>query len=98
MTVPIIHYCNGRTRIPDAINRSLQQVIEVKNVASQGLTQQIKDSIQIAQERGYQFVLYVRENTQLSKPLQQAISNGTVQLQRMSNDALNAAAKTLSGK
>ena len=80
-----------RTRIPDAVSRQFGYVAEVKNVRYQGLTLQLKDSLQIAQQNGLQFRLYVRESTQLSKPLQQAVDNGSVQLNRMSDKSIESA-------
>jgi Restriction endonuclease fold toxin 7 len=81
----------NRVRIPDATNQLGGYIAEVKNVRYQGLTQQLKDSLQIARDRGLQFRLYVRESTQLSKPLQQAVDNGSVQLNRMSDKSIQSA-------
>ena len=43
--------------------------IESKNVAKQGLTKQLKDYKQIAQDKGLKMQLYVRQDTKLSKSL-----------------------------
>ena len=54
---------------------------EVKNVAKQGLTRQIRDYIDHAQAEGIEFHLYVPgPETPLSKPLDNAIKAGLIQL------------------
>ena len=69
---------NGRTRIPDGLTPGT--LSEVKNVASQSYTQQLRDFAAYAQQTGRSFDLYVRPNTRLSGPLQDAIANGTINL------------------
>lgn len=69
---------DGRTRIFDGLNG--EAVTEVKNVASQSYTQQLKDSITYAQQNGLRFDLYVRPDTYLTGPLRQAIADGVVNL------------------
>ena len=54
-------------RIPDFINNSV--VGEIKNVAYQHLSSQIKGFMEIAKEEGKTFVLVVKEGTKLSTPL-----------------------------
>ena len=53
---------------------------EVKNVARQSFTQQLRDSVAYSQSTGRRFDLYVRPDTQLSGPLQQAIRRGASNL------------------
>jgi hypothetical protein len=55
-------------------------VSEVKNVASQAYTQQLKDSLAYAQGNGLRFDLYVRSDTYLIGPLRDAISDGYINL------------------
>jgi len=69
---------NGRPRIFDGLTDTT--VSEVKNVVSQSLTQQLRDDINFAQNTGRQFDLYVRPDTYLTRPLQDAIANGDVVL------------------
>ena len=69
---------DGRARIFDGLTD--EAVSEVKNVASQGYTQQLKDSLSYAQENGLRFDLYVRPDTYLTAPLQEAISGGLINL------------------
>jgi RHS repeat-associated protein/fimbrial isopeptide formation D2 family protein len=57
----------GRTRIFDGLNG--EAVSEVKNVARQSLTQQVRDDITYAREKGLRFDLYVRPGTEVSGPL-----------------------------
>jgi len=80
VTVPgSTHY-----RISDGITRST--LSEVKNVARQGLTKQLKDYQLIAKDKGLNFDLYVRGpksplgQTTLTGPLVDAIDAGAVNL------------------
>jgi hypothetical protein len=68
----------GRTRIFDGLNDVA--VSEVKNVARQSYTQQLRDSLAYAQSTGRQFDLYVRPDTYLTGPLRDAIGNGDIVL------------------
>lgn len=73
-------FVNGRTRIADGLNAVLGTITEVKNVAYQHLSTQIKDSIAHAQAAGLQFQLFVRESTTLSSPLQDQVRAGLVRI------------------
>jgi len=53
-------------------------VNEVKNVARQGLTAQLRDYIQYASSKDMQFNLYINEETKISQPLQDLIDAGTL--------------------
>ncbi|MEO6533745.1 MAG: putative toxin [Pseudolysinimonas sp.] len=68
----------GRIRIFDGLSN--EAVSEVKNVASQAYTQQLKDSVAYAQENALRFDLYVRPDTYLTGPLRDAIGEGLVNL------------------
>ena len=68
----------GRARIFDGLTDDA--VSEVKNVASQAYTQQLKDTLWYAQQNGLRFDLYVRRETNLTGPLQDAISGGLINL------------------
>ena len=70
---------DGRTRIPDGMTR--QELIEVKNVGHLNYTRQLRDFQSYSQQTGRQFVLYTRPSTPgttFSKPLQNAINQGTI--------------------
>jgi RHS repeat-associated protein len=69
---------DGRKRIFDGLND--EAVSEVKNVASQSYTRQLKDSVAYAQRTGRRFDLYTRKDTRLSKPLRSAIRDGHINL------------------
>ncbi|NJS40751.1 MAG: hypothetical protein HC783_19105 [Rhodobacteraceae bacterium] len=70
----------GRNRFPDGI---LPNVLsEVKNVAKLSYTQQLQDYAQYAKSMGMQFDLYVRQSTVLTGPLQSAVNNGMIVLNR----------------
>lgn len=67
-----------RTRILDGL--SDEAVSEVKNVARQSYTQQLKDSLSYAQSTGRRFDLYVRQDTYLTGPLRNAIADGSINI------------------
>jgi hypothetical protein len=67
-------------RIPDQLLPDLKLITEVKNVAYQGYTNQLKDFVQYAQQNGYTFELIVRQATILSQQLQAAINDGLISL------------------
>ena len=69
---------SGKNRIPDGLNTDTGLISEVKNVKSQSLTSQIKDDIAYAQNNGYDFELWTRPDTHITKPLQNEIDNGNV--------------------
>ena len=71
----------GRTRILDGLNA--EAVSEVKNVAYQAYTQQLRDSLAYAQQNVLRFDLYVRGGanpTTLSGPLEAAVRRGDITL------------------
>lgn len=65
-------------RFPD--NLTTTTITEVKNVASQGLTKQLRDYITISQKTGRTFELYVRPSTFLTPKLESAIQRGEINL------------------
>ncbi len=67
-------------RIPDGLDRTAGLLQEVKNVNSLSYTTQLRDFSSFAQANGYRFELFVRPTTQLSGPLQTAVSNGDIVL------------------
>ena len=73
------------TRIPDFADEAEGIVVEVKNVASQAFTRQLREMVQGADAAGKQFVLFVRSNTQLSGPLQDAVDAGQVIVRTIPN-------------
>ena len=73
----------GRERIPDGINRIAGTLSEVKNVAKLSFTRQLHDYLDYAVEEGLQFNLYVRKNTKLSRPLQEAVNQGLINLEKI---------------
>ena len=60
-------------RIPDEL--STESLTEVKNVARQGLTNQLRDFYEYAKQKGVPMRLIVRENTKLSGPLRDLIES-----------------------
>ncbi len=66
----------GRDRIADGMTETT--ISEVKNVAYQGYTQQLKDYVTYSIDHGLRFDLYVRRGTTLSGPLQEAIGLGQI--------------------
>lgn len=71
---------NGRTRFPDEITTTT--VKEVKNVARQGWTRQLRDYADLARSEGKTFELWVRQNTRLSRNLRSAEIRGDVIIHR----------------
>ncbi|TME54492.1 MAG: hypothetical protein E6I60_07750 [Chloroflexi bacterium] len=69
-------------RVPDELNHAAGTITEVKNVGYQALTNQLRDSMMYANERGYEFILKVRATTKLSGPLQDAADAGAFNLLR----------------
>jgi len=67
---------NGRVRIPDGLTD--ETLSEVKNVAKQSFTQQLRDYLDFAQQTGRSFDLYTRPTTTFSGPLQDAIDSGLI--------------------
>lgn len=65
-------------RFPD--NLTTTALTEVKNVASQGLTKQLRDYITVSQSTGRTFDLYVRPSTRLTSNLEAAILRGDINL------------------
>ena len=70
----------GRIRIPDGLNPVLGTLSEVKNVARQGFTSQLRDYATYAHSQGLTFNLYVRRSTDISKPLAAAYKAGLVNI------------------
>lgn len=66
-------------RIPDFIDDVSSTLVEVKNVSRQAFTQQLRDMLGAAEEAGQRFILYTREGTRLSRPLEQAIEQGRIE-------------------
>ncbi|PVD50035.1 hypothetical protein DC498_22205 [Terrimonas sp.] len=65
-------------RIPDGLTNTT--LSEVKNVKNLSMINQLKDYMQYSQQNGLRFDLYVRPTTQLSRPLQQQVANGNINL------------------
>ena len=67
-------------RIPDFKSDELNILAESKNVANLSYTQQLRDYVDIATRMGTTLELYVRQDTHLSGPLQEAINNGLINI------------------
>jgi RHS repeat-associated protein len=67
-------------RVPDALSQTT--LTEVKNVAQQGMTNQLRDFLAYAQQTGRSFDLIVRENTVLSSELQGLQNSGAINVIR----------------
>lgn len=64
---------NGRVRIPDQLDGNI--VREVKNVNHLYATQQLKDMVQFAASKGYDFVIVVDQRTTFSPTLATELAN-----------------------
>jgi RHS repeat-associated protein len=70
-------------RVPDILDKSAQIIGEVKNIpGKQALTSQIRDGVAYAQREGYHYVLYVRNSTSFTRPLQQLVDKGVITVVR----------------
>ena len=72
---------NGRLRIPDAIDWPAKMVHEVKNVARQSFTRQLKDMLDFSQANGLRFTLWLRDGAKISAQLRTAIDQGLIILE-----------------
>ena len=71
---------NGRLRIPDGILAAehMKILTEIKNVARQAYTRQLRDYADYAKRNGFDFFLCVRPNKRLSQSLKNAEKAGDV--------------------
>jgi hypothetical protein len=69
----------GRLRIFDGFVENVS-VSEVKNVARQALTLQLRDTIGYASSNNLRFDLFVRPSTYLTAPLRDAIRESSINL------------------
>jgi hypothetical protein len=72
---------SGRMRYPDELTPTTLR--EIKNVAEQSNTSQMRDYLEIAEKTGRQFRLDVRTSTKISGPLQALIEAGKIILRRI---------------
>lgn len=72
---------SGKPRISD--NGTNKSVWETKNVVYQYFSTQIKDAIAFAKSTGRQFVLYLRQSTKISKPLEEQIKKGNIKRRKI---------------
>ena len=76
---------SAKFRIPDQLLDDKKLLSEVKNVAYQSFTNQLKDFSIYAQKQLYTFELFVRQSTRLSQPLQNAINEGKIVLRYLTS-------------
>jgi hypothetical protein len=58
-------------------------VEETKNTAYQYLSTQIKDGVQYAKDTKRNFILWLRESTKVSKPLQEKVNQGIIKRKKI---------------
>jgi hypothetical protein len=68
-------------RIPDVL--TVNELIEIKNVRRQGLSNQLVDFLLYAEHTGRRFVLCVRDDAMLSERLRKAIREGRIVLRSL---------------
>jgi RHS repeat-associated protein len=73
----------GRIRFPDRINLFNKTLEEAKNVKHLNFTSQLRDYLQYAQDNGLQMILHTRSTTTFSGPLQKAIDEGSIILNKV---------------
>jgi RHS repeat-associated protein len=69
-----------RLRVPDLLDEAGGFIGEVKNVARQAFTSQLRDMVSYAAERGWTLDLFTRTNTTLTAPLLDAWRQGLVNI------------------
>lgn len=67
-----------RNTIPDDLDSATKRLTEVKNVQSQGYTNQLRDDMAFCQSNGYEFVLITDHNTRLTQELQDLVNQGKI--------------------
>ncbi len=72
-------------RLPDAIDDASDTLIEVKNYSSGvvRLTNQLRDFVAYSQQKGYTFVLYVKNPEMISADLQALVTEGLISLKKL---------------
>ncbi|WP_372359239.1 putative toxin [Xanthomonas axonopodis] len=71
---------NGRLRIADGLNKDLKTISEVKNTQSLDYTRQLRDYVDYAKLKGFDFNLYVRPGAKISGPLEAAVKSKEITL------------------
>lgn len=74
---------SGKRRTPDILDHDQQRLTEVKNVQSQGLTDQLRDDLAYCDRRGYEFVLITDNNTVLTRELEDLVNQGKIKHVKM---------------
>lgn len=69
-----------KKRIPDIYNKNDMILGEVKNCNYLSFSSQLKDFLAISKQKDFNFYLYVRPDTKLSKPLQNVIQKEGINL------------------
>jgi hypothetical protein len=78
----------AKFRVPDALTQDA--LIEVKNTARVGLTNQIRDFAAFARATNRRFILVIRDGVQPSKELQKLIDSGQITVRRLPNETARA--------
>jgi hypothetical protein len=73
---------DGQKRVPDQLDDTARTLTEVKNTQYQPYTRQLRDMAEWAKREGYEFLLKVRTDARLSKPLLEAEKRGEVVIER----------------
>ncbi len=74
------YFINGRTRIADGINDVTKTVTEVKFVAHQGYTKQLKDMVAFAKQAGLTARVILPKGAYASRALRKAEKNGDIKI------------------
>lgn len=67
-------------RFPDRFFRYARILGETKNVKRLSFTRQLRDYAAFAEQERFTFELFVRRNTQMTKPLIKAVVEGRIEL------------------
>jgi hypothetical protein len=80
-TLVLRNTLSGTDRMPDFVDETQRIIYEVKKATGVSFTSQIRDMAAWAQQQGYTFVLYVRDDAVLTDSLKEAEKNGLIQIQ-----------------
>jgi len=73
------------TTIPDFVDHQRGLIDEIKDVKRLGWTRQLEAQYLAAQQQGYRYMLYVRNDTTLVGDLAADVSRGTIDLDYIDN-------------
>ncbi len=76
----------AKFRVPDLLDKAGRQLIDSKNVARLSMSDQLRDYLAFAQQKGYQVIIQIRpgDETHLSKTLKAFVDSGLIRVTYLS--------------